>query len=110
MRGLRVVGLRSALVGPFDLSIEHGAVAITGASGSGKSLFLRMIADRDPNEGEVWLDGQNPAAMSAPAWRRRVVYSAAESGWWSEVVAEHFPAQSLDAARALTVRLALGSH
>ena len=110
MRGLRLVGLRSPLAGPFDLSIEHGAVAISGASGSGKSLFLRMIADLDPNEGEVWLNEQSRAAMPAPAWRRRVVYSAAESGWWSEAVAEHFPPQSMDAARALATRLALGSH
>lgn len=110
MRGLRVAGLRSPLAGPFDLSIEYGAVAISGSSGSGKSLFLRMIADLDPNEGEVWLDEQSRAAMAAPAWRRRVVYSAAESGWWSEVVAEHFPPQSIDAARALATRLALGAH
>jgi putative ABC transport system ATP-binding protein len=108
--GLRIAGLRSPLVGPFDLAVEHGAVAITGTSGSGKSLFLRMVADLDPNEGEVWLDGMRRSEMPAPSWRRRVVYSAAESGWWSESVADHFPGRTLDAARALAPRLALGSH
>jgi len=110
MRGLRIVGLRSELAGPFDLAIERGAVAISGASGSGKSLFLRMLADLDPNEGEVWLDGERRSEMPAPAWRRLVAYSAAESGWWSESVADHFPGKALDAARALAPRLALASH
>ena len=67
MRGLRIHGLRSHLVGPFELEVEHGTVAITGASGSGKSLFLRMVADLDPNEGEVWLDDTARAATPAPA-------------------------------------------
>ena len=110
MRGLRIAGLRSPLAGPFDLAIERGAVAISGASGSGKSLFLRMVADLDPNEGEVWLNGEPRSAMPAPAWRRRVAYSAAESGWWSESVAEHFAAAALERARALAVRMALGPH
>ncbi len=60
---LRIVALRSPLAGPFDLSIAAGdCVAITGASGSGKSLFLRMIADLDPHSGEVFLDGRRGAA------------------------------------------------
>lgn len=107
VRGLRIVGLRSALAGPFDLVVESGAVAISGPSGSGKSLFLRMIADLDPNEGEVTLDGRSRSAMASPAWRQRVVYNAAETGWWSEAVADHFAARSMDAARALAARIAL---
>lgn len=107
MRGLRIVGLRSRLVGPFDLAVERGVVAITGASGSGKSLFLRMVADLDPNEGEVWLGDSARAAMPAPAWRRRVVYNAAESGWWSDTVAEHFSPAATDAVSTLAERLAL---
>ena len=47
---LRVKQLRSAYAGPFELLLDKGAcAAITGPSGSGKSLFLRMIADLDPN-------------------------------------------------------------
>lgn len=107
MRGLRIAGLRSRLAGPFDLAVEQGVVAITGASGSGKSLFLRMVADLDPNEGEVWLDDAARAAMPAPAWRRRVVYNAAESGWWGDTVAEHFPPAAMEAVRGLAERLAL---
>lgn len=64
-----------------------------------------MLADLDPNEGEVLLDGVSRARMTAPAWRRKVVYVAADSGWWRDAVADHFP--DLRAARALAGRLAL---
>ena len=107
---LRLEGLRSALAGPFDLSVAASeCVAITGPSGSGKSLFLRMIADLDPNEGKVWLDGQERAAFSAPAWRRRVLYSAAEPGWWSEQVSAHFPGTLLEEARRTAPLLGLST-
>src|SRR5271154_2150906 len=99
---LRIAGLKSALAGPFDLALAPGeCVGITGASGSGKSLFLRMICDLDPNDGEVWLDGAPRSAMSAPAWRRRVVYVPAESGWWSDHIAAHFSNDQRDDARAM---------
>ena len=105
---LRLAGLRSRLAGPFDLSLDGGeCVAITGPSGAGKSLLLRMIADLDPNEGEVWLDGQPRAHFTAPAWRRRVVYHAGEAGWWAATAAAHFPAPALAASRALAPRLGL---
>jgi putative ABC transport system ATP-binding protein len=100
--------LRSPLAGPFDLSVEAGeCVAISGPSGAGKSLLLRMIADLDPNEGEVWLDGRERRGWSAPAWRRQAVYAAAEPGWWAERVSEHFALATQDAARALLPRLNL---
>ncbi|MBW4091987.1 MAG: ATP-binding cassette domain-containing protein [Proteobacteria bacterium] len=105
---LRLAGLRSALAGPFDLTLAAGeCVAITGPSGAGKSLLLRMIADLDPNQGEVWLDGQERATWSAPEWRRQVVYNAAEAGWWGEQVAPHFPAAALAATQLLAPRLGL---
>jgi len=107
---LRIVGLRSALAGPFDLSVCAGeCVAITGASGSGKSLFLRMIADLDPNQGEVFLDERERRSFSAPAWRRLVVYSAAEPGWWSERVADHFRGAAMPFARDMAPRLTLAA-
>jgi phosphate-transporting ATPase len=77
-------------------------VAVQGASGSGKSLLLRAIADLDPNQGRVRLDGVARETMSGPSWRRRVAYLAAEPGWWAETVAEHFdnwPLMARDAER-----------
>jgi ABC-type multidrug transport system ATPase subunit len=103
---LRIRGLRSALAGPFDLDLAAGAcLVVSGPSGAGKSLFLRMIADLDPNSGEVLLDGASREAVSAPVWRRRSPYVAAESGWWRETPAEHFAPGALEAARELAERL-----
>ncbi len=109
---LRLEGLRSTLAGPFDLELAQGAcLAITGASGSGKSLLLRMIADLDPSQGQVWLDGQERQGFTGPAWRRQVVYSAAEPGWWHETIAPHFaaapPRQVTDLIAALGLSPAL---
>ncbi len=66
-----------------------------------------MVADLDPNQGEVFLDGVERRTLPAPAWRRKVVYSAAEPGWWHELVADHFPGEAMDFARAMAPRLAL---
>ena len=108
MSRLVLRGLRSTLAGPFDMEVGTGeCVAVTGASGAGKSLFLRMIADLDPNEGEVWLDGRERGSWTAPAWRRHAVYAAAEPGWWAERVRDHFAPAAEEAARALLPALGL---
>jgi ABC-type iron transport system FetAB ATPase subunit len=97
MAGLRLVGLRSQVLEPVDLSLAAGElVFLSGASGSGKSLLLRAIADLDPNQGEVWLDGSARSRMPAPLWRRRVGLLPAESHWWGERVGDHFPADAED--------------
>jgi ABC-type iron transport system FetAB ATPase subunit len=107
---LRTVSLRSRLAGPFDLELAAGeCLVITGPSGSGKSLCLRMIADLDPNDGQVFLDGTDRHSFPAPAWRRKVLYSAAEPGWWHERVADHFRGEALAFARAMLPRLGLAA-
>jgi phosphate-transporting ATPase len=91
---------------PVDLDLAGGeALAVLGPSGSGKTLLLRAIADLDPNQGSVSLDGVSRESVSAPAWRRKVTYLAAEPGWWSDRVADHFP--DPEAGRALLPALAL---
>jgi UDP-glucose/iron transport system ATP-binding protein len=101
-------GLRSPLAGPFDMAMKAGeCIAISGPSGAGKSLFLRMVADLDPNEGEAWLDGRERRSWAAPAWRRQAVYAAAEPGWWAERVSDHFAPETEAAARALLPELNL---
>lgn len=89
---LEVLGAKRLQVGPVDLRVDTGeCVAIQGRSGSGKSVLLRTIADLDPHEGDCTLDGERCSAMPAPAWRRQVTYVAADSGWWADSVAAHFP-------------------
>ncbi|CAH0295738.1 putative iron export ATP-binding protein FetA [Massilia sp. Bi118] len=84
-------GLRSRFGGPFDFEVRAGeCVAIQGPSGAGKSVLLRMLADLDPHEGEILLDGRSCASMPAPAWRAQVVYQAAEPAWWEATACEHF--------------------
>ena len=108
--GLRVAGLKSALAGPFTLDVPRGAIlAISGASGAGKSLFLRMVADLDPNEGDVSLGGVSRASLPAHLWRRRLPYVAAESGWWAQDVHAHFAREQLERARSLADRLGVGA-
>ena len=93
-------GLRGALSGPFDLDLEAGRCCVlSGPSGVGKSLLLRLLADLDPGVGRVSLAGVDRASLPASAWRRLVTYVAAESGWWEDDVAAHFA--DLDAARPL---------
>lgn len=88
---LRLEQLQPRGLDRFDLELSAGeCIAVQGPSGSGKTLLLRAIADLDPCPGDVLLEGVSRSAMSGPAWRRRVMYVAAESGWWAERVGEHF--------------------
>ncbi|SCX73635.1 ABC-type lipoprotein export system, ATPase component [Variovorax sp. EL159] len=89
---LRIRQLRTRTGGLIDLDVAAGeCICILGKSGSGKSVFLRLIADMDPGEGAVALDGVDRNAGSGPEWRRRVIYQAAEPAWWAPTAAGHFP-------------------
>lgn len=65
-------------------------ICISGASGAGKTVLLRAIADLDPHQGEIMLDDIPNLAMSPSQWRKRVGYITAESVWWHDSVAPHF--------------------
>jgi phosphate-transporting ATPase len=80
---------RLHVVASFELRAGE-CIAIQGPSGVGKSLLLRAIADLDPNEGTVKLDGILRESMPAPLWRRQVTYVAAEPGWWADTVEQNF--------------------
>lgn len=101
MTRLQVDELSSDLAGPFSFTLEAGqCLAITGQSGSGKTLLLRLVADLDPGTGRVALDGSDRAGMPAHEWRRQVVYCAAEAAWWDDHVSAHFnPFPTSEAAR-----------
>jgi ABC-type iron transport system FetAB ATPase subunit len=92
MERLKVSRLRSqGVIGPCELVLAAGeCVCLSGPSGAGKTLLLRAIADLDPHDGEVKLNGESCATLRAPQWRRRVGLLPAESAWWHDTVGPHF--------------------
>ncbi len=104
--GLVVNGLTSKLLHDCHLVVEAGeAVTLQGASGSGKTVFLRAVADLDPNDGDIRLDDIPRTAMTGPEWRRKVRFVAAEAAWWLDRVGGHFRAP--DASVPLACELGL---
>ncbi len=98
--------LSTRILAPVSFELEDGAcVAVRGPSGAGKTVLLRAIADLDPSDGDVLLDGTAREDMAAPEWRQRVRYLAAEPGWWAPTVAAHF--DDWAAAMPLLERLGL---
>ncbi len=102
---LEVSNLARPGLGPLSFALAAGeCLAVRGPSGAGTSLLLRAIADLDPNQGELTLENQSRAEVSAPQWRRQVIYLAAEPGWWADRVGDHFD----DWDRAADLVAALG--
>lgn len=110
---LIVANLHRAALRPTSFTLADGeCLAVRGPSGAGKSTLLRAIADLDPSEGEVRLDGVSREAIPAPEWRQRVGYLPAEPGWWADTPAEHFSSldEAAELAQALGVAPALLSR
>ena len=74
-----------------DLNIEVKAecICLSGASGSGKSLLLRAVADLIEHKGEAYLDKQKCSRTNPVQWRKWVGFLPAESAWWLDKVGEH---------------------
>jgi ABC-type multidrug transport system ATPase subunit len=98
---LRIERLATKLIGPISFEIAAGeCLALMGPSGAGKSLLLRAIVDLDPSTGKVTVGERARDDVPANAWRKLVALVPAESGWWADLVGEHFPAK-LDATELL---------
>jgi len=92
---LKVEHLVIRAAAPISFEVADGAcMVIEGPSGSGKTSILRALADLDPVEGFVFVDGAERMEMSGPEWRRLVRYAAAEPAWWSATPRAHFPADA----------------
>src|SRR3990167_5990517 len=76
---------------PINLTLDSATcIVISGHSGTGKTLLLRAIADLDPHEGEMWLNGQSYLDFSGPVWRKNVGMLPAHIVWWHTKIGEHF--------------------
>jgi ABC-type multidrug transport system ATPase subunit len=93
--GFRVenFGIRTATGIDFHLSPGQ-SMGLFGPSGAGKTLLLRALADLDPHQGRMWLDGIAADAMPVDRWRRKVALLPAESAWWHDTVGRHFHQQA----------------
>lgn len=105
---LSLQALQSSIAGPYSLDLHIGkCISIMGASGSGKSVLLRLIADLDPCTGDVLLNGLSRNHFTGPQWRAQVMYVPAEPAWWGVGVMEHFPAGSENALQSMAQQLGL---
>ena len=105
---LKIQNLRRHKLEPVDLTVETGhCVAVTGPSGSGKTLFLRAVADLDPNEGSVQLNGIDRDEILAPQWRQNATYVPADRAWWMDTVGPHFA--DIAAAKPYLESMGLGA-
>jgi len=96
---------------PIDLELTTGeCVCLSGASGCGKTLLLRAIADLDLSQGQVFLHERPRDDYSGPDWRKRVTYLAAESAWWDDRVRAHFPGRRIRFMEDLGMDLSLLSR
>ncbi len=66
-------------------------LGVCGASGVGKTLLLRSLADLDRHDGTVLLDGRGSSTYPGPEWRSLVALIPAESRWWYPEFGHHLP-------------------
>ena len=71
-----------------SLALAAGEVVVLrGPSGSGKSLFLRTLADLDPRDGGgLVLEGRDVESMTPQRWRRSVRYVQQRPPRWPGTV------------------------
>jgi ABC-type iron transport system FetAB ATPase subunit len=101
---LRAQGVGRVGLGPLDLEVAAAeCVCLSGRSGAGKSLLLRTLADLDPHEGALYLDGAPRSEFTGPGWRRRVGLLPPDSAWWEDGVGAHFARSDADLFAALAL-------
>jgi len=101
---LRAQGVGRLGLGPLNLEVAAGeCVSLSGRSGAGKTLLLRTLADLDPHEGALYLDGAPRSEFTGPGWRRRVGLLPQESAWWEDRVGAHFASSDAGLLSALAL-------
>ena len=91
----KVEQLTIGQLAPISFELAAGdCMVVRGPSGAGKTRLLRALADLDPVEGYIFLEGAERREVPGPEWRGLVRYSAAEPGWWAETPRTHFGADA----------------
>lgn len=91
---LEIKKLQNQIFGPVTFTLQSGqSIVVKGASGTGKTRFLRAVSDLDDAEGSIILNGQSHKDIPASNWRKKVRFVPADSAWWFENVIEHFPTE-----------------
>lgn len=90
MTSLSLNEFEVALLKPFSMKINNEIVCLSGASGTGKSLLLRAIADLIMHKGEAFLDEIKCSTTNPVLWRKWVGLLPAESSWWFDKIGDHF--------------------
>ncbi|WP_158581634.1 ABC transporter ATP-binding protein [Actinomadura spongiicola] len=108
LRGVTVHAGGRAVLDGLDLDVPPGAaVAVAGASGSGKTVLVSTIGRLiDPDEGAVEIDGVPVAAVPLPALRRAVAYAFERPALLGATVHDTIAYARPDATRAEVRRAA----
>ena len=89
---LKVIDITIPELEPISFELAVGeCLGMSGESGCGKTRLLRAIADMDDIEGSVCVDDLCQMDVSGANWRKDVALLPAESQWWFDTIAPHFP-------------------
>ena len=89
---LRVEKLKIANLPSLSFEVGDGeCMAIEGPSGIGKTRLARALADLEPTNGHIFVNGAERMETAAPEWRRLVRYLSSEPGWWTDTAREALP-------------------
>ena len=105
MSVLELKNIQASGLNPVNIKVNSELICLSGASGSGKSLLLRAIADLIDHEGEVSLDNDKCSATHPVQWRKWVGFLPAESAWWMDHVGDHFNKKNNDDLEALNLNM-----
>ena len=96
---LKVSAITINELAPISFELAAGeCLGVSGDSGCGKTRLLRAIADMDEVAGTVCIDDLCRDDVSGANWRKQVAMLPAESQWWFDTVAPHFPETDIDFA------------
>ncbi len=89
--GLHIPGSTGPLFEGLDVNIEPGNIVIvTGHNGAGKTSLVRLLLGLiDPGRGQILVGGVDVRQLSAPWWRKQVLYLPQEPTFLNATIREN---------------------